>query len=93
MDFLLAALVRWWRRRANFENFSFFESGVRLTRAGGERSCTCGQKWYRTSTNCPNFLGCGLVEMHSLPTGIHALASTRFTVLSEGLECSLSYQE
>jgi len=24
MDFLLAALVRWWRRRAKFESFSFF---------------------------------------------------------------------
>jgi hypothetical protein len=24
MDFLLAALVLGWRRRANFENFSFF---------------------------------------------------------------------
>ena len=75
------------------KTFHFFESCVRLTRAGGERSCTCGQKWYSASTNWPNFLGCGLVGMHSLPRGIHALASTRFTVLSEGLECNLSYQE
>jgi len=24
VDFSLAVLVRWWRRRADFENFSFF---------------------------------------------------------------------
>ena len=38
------------------KTFHFFESCVRLTRAGGKRSCTCGQKWYRTSTYCPEYL-------------------------------------
>jgi hypothetical protein len=52
MDYVSATLAWGPRRRANFENFSFFQSCLRLTRVSGKRSCTCGQKWNRTSTNC-----------------------------------------
>src|SRR5271168_1103433 len=53
VDILPASLVGRWRRRADCENYSFYDSHRTLARVDRKRSCTFGQKWYRAIPHWP----------------------------------------